>query len=103
METGGGGSDTIVFQALPWNAGHITDFTPGADHVDVSHLLTASGYGGLDPFADGYLQLRADGLGGTQVLYDTDGAAPGNTIQFVVTTLDHIKPSQLGGGDFIFH
>src|SRR5256886_13425844 len=56
-------------------------------------LLAASHYAGTDPFADGFVHLAADGAGGTQVLYDTDGPASGNTIQFVITTLDQDRKS----------
>ncbi|MDB5455311.1 MAG: hypothetical protein JWP92_896 [Caulobacter sp.] len=101
--TGNGGADHFVFDKLPWNAGHVTDFTAGVDKVDLSALITASGYTGADPIADGYLRLDSDGAGGTRVLYDTDGPASGNTIQFLITTLDHVAPSSLSAGDWILH
>ncbi|HVA12435.1 MAG TPA: family 16 glycosylhydrolase, partial [Stellaceae bacterium] len=53
--TGGGGADSFVFNSLPWNAGQITDFTPGTDKIDISALLSAAGYTGSDPVTDGYV------------------------------------------------
>jgi Ca2+-binding RTX toxin-like protein len=93
--SGGGGADLFVFNATPWNAGHITDFTVGVDHLDLSKLMQASGYTGSDPVADGYVSLVSDGAGGTEVLYDTDGRASGNTIQFRITDLDNVSPTGL--------
>jgi beta-glucanase (GH16 family) len=99
--TGKGGSDTFVFNDQPWNAGHITDFTPGTDKIDVSALLTQAHYAGSQPFSDGYLSLVADGSGNTKVMYNPTG--PGTTIPITVTTLDHLTPSQVHASDFIFH
>ncbi|MDB5468113.1 MAG: hypothetical protein JWQ46_2875 [Phenylobacterium sp.] len=93
--TGNGGGDAFVFANLPWNAGHTTDFTVGADRLDLSALLQASGYAGSDPMADGYVSLQSDGSGGTNVFYDTDGRASGNTIQYRITDLDHVSSSGL--------
>ncbi|MDB5465779.1 MAG: exsH, partial [Phenylobacterium sp.] len=93
--SGAGGGDAFVYKNLPWNAGHVTDFTVGTDKLDLSALFQASGYSGSDPIADGYVSLQADGSGGTVVYYDTDGRASGNTIQYKITTLDHVAPTGL--------
>jgi uncharacterized repeat protein (TIGR03803 family) len=98
--TGDGGADKFVFQYLPWNAGHTTDFTPGTDKLDLHALFAASGYAGTDPIADGYLQFQSDGQGGTQVLFDPDGPGSGNPWPFLITTLDHVDPSNLHNGDW---
>ena len=93
--TGGSGADTFVFKNLPWSAGHITDFQVGADRLDLSALVQQSHYTGSDPIADGYLILRADGAGGTQVLWDSDGPANGNPWPITITTLDNVRPGDL--------
>ena len=98
--TGGGGHDRFVFNALPWNAGHITDFAPGTDVLDLHGIFSAIGYGGSNPVADGYLNFVADGAGDTQVVVDPHG--PGTTIPILVTTLDHVMPSALHTGDYLF-
>ena len=93
--TGGAGADTFAFKALPWNAGHITDFAIGVDRLDLSTIIQQSHYLGTDPIADGYLILRDDGAGGTQVLWDSDGPAAGNPWPITITTLDHVRPADL--------
>jgi hypothetical protein len=62
--TGGGGADSFVFDYLPWNAGHITDFNPASDVLDLRALFSAAGYTGANPVADGYLNFTSDGSGG---------------------------------------
>jgi hypothetical protein len=101
--TGGGGADDFAFAALPWNAGHVTDFAAGSDRLDLSALLRDAGYTGADPIVDHYVILESDGAGGTRVLVDTNGAASGGDWPFLITTLDHVSPggltwAQLSGG-----
>ena len=91
--TGGGGADTFVFKDLPWNAGHITDFTVGLDRLDLSALYAASGYNGSNPVADGYLKLVDNGAGGTWVYFDSDGHGSADPWGTFVTTLDNVSPS----------
>lgn len=93
--TGAGGGDAFVFRYLPWNAGHVTDFTVGTDRLDLAALFQASGYGGTNPVADGYVTLASDGVGGTRVYYDTDGPAAGAAIQYLITDLDHVPAGGL--------
>ncbi len=93
--TGGGGADVFVFKNLPWNAGHVTDFTVGMDRLDLSSFIQQSHYAGTDPIADGFLILRSDGAGGAQVLWDADGRAADNPWPTTITTLDHVRPGDL--------
>jgi hypothetical protein len=101
--TGNAGADHFVFPNLPWRAGDVTDFAPGVDKVDLSALVAASHYSGTDPIADGYLSLRPDGHGDTQVYWDPDGPSSNPQWPFLITTLDHVNPSSLSSGDFLFH
>jgi serralysin len=101
--TGAAGADHFVFGALPWNAGHVTDFAPGTDVLDLRALFAQSGYTGSDPIADGYLKLESDGAGGTKVLFDTDGPGTANPWPFQITTLDGVAPSSLHASDWLFH
>jgi len=91
--TGGPGSDVFQFNYLPWNAGHITDFTSGVDHIDINALFTLANYHGTNPIADGYLSFASDGAGGTKIYFDVDGPAPGNPWPTLITTLDHVTSS----------
>jgi Ca2+-binding RTX toxin-like protein len=100
MLTGGGGGDSFVFNALPWNAGHITDFDPKSDVLDLHGIFAGIGYTGSDPVGDGYLNFAADGSGNTKVYVEPQG--PSTTIPILVTTLDHVLPAALHLGDYIF-
>jgi len=100
--TGGGGADIFQFKAIPWSAGHITDFTPGVDKLDLSALFTAANYHGSNPVADGYLSFVSDGAGGTRVMLDTDGYGSANPWPFLITTLDNVPMSSLQPSDWIY-
>ncbi|HEY3916289.1 MAG TPA: choice-of-anchor tandem repeat GloVer-containing protein [Stellaceae bacterium] len=95
--TGGGGNDFFVFNAAPWNAGHITDFTVGADKLDLSALLGAAGYSGSDPVADGYVTFASDGSGNTEVLFNPHNAD--DPYGALITTLDGVSPGGLTSAD----
>ena len=99
--TGNGGADHFVFQALPWSSSEITDFTPGADKLDLSALLHASSYTGSDPVADGYVRLIDNGSGGTWVYYDTDGHGSADRWGTFLATLDHVSPSSITATDIL--
>ena len=101
--TGGAGKDHFVFGDLPWSAGRITDFQPGADVLDLRALFSQAGYHGGDPRADGYLRLEDNGMGGTKVLFDADGWGPGHAWPTTITTLDGVKPWAVSGSDFLFN
>lgn len=72
--TGGAGRDVFVYQSLRDAMDQITDFVPGTDRLDLSQLLTASGYTTRNAWGLGVVTLR-DVAGGVQVLIDTDGSA----------------------------
>ena len=96
--TGGGGNDTFVFNALPWNAGHITDFNIATDKIDLSGIFSSIGYTGSNPVADGYLSFGSDGAGDTQVFVNSHSAS--NPWPTLVTTLDHVNPSSITSSDY---
>jgi Ca2+-binding RTX toxin-like protein len=97
--TGAGGADHFVYRNLPWNAGHITDFTSGVDKIDLRPLFDASPYAGSDPFADRWLEARNDGAGNTLVYFDRDGPNTGDW-PFLIATLDGV--TQVAKSDFLF-
>jgi serralysin len=65
-------------------------------------LFDANGYEGVDPVADGYLRFESDGTGGTKVMFDPDGPATGNRWPFLIVTLDHVQPSGVHTGDWLY-
>lgn len=99
--TGSAGDDRFVFEALPWNAGHVRDFGDGDDVLDLRPLFADAGYVGSNPVADGYLRFEADGAGGTRVMFDPDGAETANPWAFHVTTLDGVAPTSLTSADWL--
>ncbi|HWE71842.1 MAG TPA: type I secretion C-terminal target domain-containing protein [Stellaceae bacterium] len=96
----GGGSDSFAFNYLPWNAGQITDFTPGSDVLNLKGIFSTLGYTGTNPVGDGYLKFVSDGSGDTKVIVDPQG--PSTTTPITVTTLDHVAPSAIHSGDYLF-
>jgi Ca2+-binding RTX toxin-like protein len=70
--TGAAGADVFNFPSEPWAPIFITDFAPGQDKLDLSHLLDAAGYAGTAPIADRYLSFASDGASGTVLLFDHD-------------------------------
>jgi Ca2+-binding RTX toxin-like protein len=99
--TGGAGTDIFQFDHVPTSAGHVTDFTVGTDMLDLRGLFTAVGYTGSNPVADSYLSFVSDGVGGTKVIFDPDGAGPAGSS--LITTLDHVSPASLTmGSDWYF-
>ncbi|MDB5461508.1 MAG: endo,3,4-beta-glycanase, C-terminal secretion signal protein, partial [Caulobacteraceae bacterium] len=92
--TGGAGADSFIFKETPWNGGHITDFTSGADVIDLSGLLAASGYTGTNPIGDGFIKIDSDASGNARIWSDLDHVSPGAG-WWMVTTLDHVAASSL--------
>jgi Ca2+-binding RTX toxin-like protein len=99
--TGGAGADVFVFRDLPWNAGHVTDFTVGVDKLDLGALLSAAGVTSADPIASGHVILAADGLGGTKVYFDPDAAGTAHRWPTLITTLDGVTPGGLTAANLL--
>ncbi|MBV4484135.1 retention module-containing protein [Pseudomonas sp. SWRI153] len=99
--TGGAGADT--FQWLKGNSGHdlITDFTPGADKLDLSQLL--QGENGSTASLDDYLHFTVSGSGAS-VMTSIDvsamaGATPNQTIDLAgVNLASHYGVTPGAGG-----
>lgn len=99
--TGGKGGDTLVYSTLRDLGDTITDFTPYADRIDATGLLTSIGAPAGTAFSAGYLRF-IDVIGGTQVLIDTDGSA-GPAAARVLATLKGLTAAQLAPArDFVF-
>ncbi|MGO4573831.1 family 16 glycosylhydrolase [Microvirga sp. 2TAF3] len=93
---GGAGRDQFIFKSAPVRAGHIKDFKPGIDVLDLRGLF--KGYKGTDPVAEGLLFFDGDQLGNTVVKYRA-GSGPIVTI----TTLDKVSPDALHAqADYFF-
>lgn len=99
--SGSAGDDRFVFEDLPWNAGHVRDFAPGADVLDLRALFADSGYAGTDPIAEGYLRFEDDGAGGARVMFDADGAGSASPWAFHITTLDGVTAASLSSEDWL--
>jgi hypothetical protein len=72
------------------------------DILDLRPLFAAAGYSGTNPLADGYLRLVSNGAGGTQVLFDPDGAGNANPWPFLITTLDNVQPTDTHQSDWLY-
>jgi Ca2+-binding RTX toxin-like protein len=81
--TGGAGNDTFDFNLVAelGDVDTITDFTRGADKLDILDLLNDAGYAGVHHLAsvtaEGYLSFVYSGTGGTttNLWFDADGSA----------------------------
>jgi Ca2+-binding RTX toxin-like protein len=98
-----GGANNFVFNALPWNAGQITNFNPASDKIDVSAILTGAGYAGSDPFGDGTLSLGSDGRGGSNLAYHPPGAGANGIWPITIVDIDHVAATQFQASDWVFH
>jgi beta-glucanase (GH16 family) len=99
---GNGGSDTFVFNALPKQAGHITDFDTVHDVLDLSGIFNSIGYTSTttSPLKGGYIAFVADGHGGTDVYIHPSGSRSAGVL---VTDLDHVAPASVTSSDWIWH
>lgn len=84
---GNSGRDMFVFKKLPVRAGHIKDFAPGIDTLDLRSLF--SGQKG-NPVADGRLMFKDNGSGDTLVKVKASSGA-----MVTLTVLDNVSPDKL--------
>lgn len=73
--TGGAGGDKFVYTSLRDAGDTITDFTPYADRIDLTALLTSIGATPANAVADGHVRI-VDVIGGTSLQVDADGSGP---------------------------
>lgn len=79
---GGAGSDTYYFSDPTDAAGFDLipqfDVGPGGDKLDLTALLDAVDYDGVDPQSDGFISLSQNGTN-TDILFDADGGGDSYT------------------------
>lgn len=85
---GGSGSDEFIFTIAPKRAGHVKDFQPGIDMLDLRGLFAGAKV--VDPLAEGRLILHDNGFGDTVVSYKTTS---GSVLK--ITTLENVAPTAL--------
>jgi archaellum component FlaF (FlaF/FlaG flagellin family) len=90
--TGGAGSDRFTFNDFSERTDRVTDFTIGADQIDLRGLFDALNYTGTNPIQDGYLKFVGSGST-TSVQIDPDGA--GVAIARTLANLDNTNPTSL--------
>ncbi|KAA2237127.1 family 16 glycosylhydrolase [Salinarimonas soli] len=91
--TGGEGQDRFIMRDVDTAPDHITDFQVGVDMLDLRQLFAEIGYRGSDPVGDKHLIVQGNDKGGTDVLFDWDGA--GDAAAKTIVTLDHVRPDAL--------
>jgi len=91
--TGAAGADTFVYLSTRDAGDRITDFVSGTDKIDLSALLTAIGYTGSDPLADGVVRL-VNTSAGLSLQIDTDGSA-GRVQPRPLVTLSSVSAAQI--------
>lgn len=99
--SGGAGGDVFVYNSLREAGDTITDFTPYADKIQLSALLSSLGINSTHAVSDGYVSVK-DTTGGLVLQIDTDGnagsAAPRTLLTIKGLTAAQIAPAR----DFIF-
>ncbi len=93
--TGGAGADIFNFAQKPWAPTEIEDLELGHDKVDVRGILKGFGYTGSDPIRDKVISFADDGMGGSRMLFDRDGAATGQIWPDYAIHIDNHSPSTL--------
>lgn len=92
--TTGSGADIVVFTSLRDAGDTVTDFTPGADQIDLSGLLQSLGGTGPDPLADGTVRIVESARGAVVQVSAT--GQPGGTMRPIVT-LSNVGAGQIVG------
>ncbi|MDJ0531103.1 MAG: Ig-like domain-containing protein [Xenococcaceae cyanobacterium MO_207.B15] len=93
----GDGNDVLVYTSIVDAGDIVTDFEVGQDKFDFSQLLDSFGYGGSAPFADGYVQIIANGSSSI-ITVDTDGVAgSGRARQFIL--VQNVAAEELNSSD----
>lgn len=82
--TGGAGGDIFVYQNMRDSGDTINDFTPYADAINLSALLSSLGYSGTDAVEDGYVRV-VDVTGGVSLQIDLDGLNVASTFRPLAT------------------
>jgi 5'-nucleotidase len=75
MLTGGAGGDQFVYTSVLDAGDTITDFTPYADKIILTTLLSKLGVSPANALANGHVVVK-DVIGGASLQIDTDGAGP---------------------------
>jgi 5'-nucleotidase len=95
--TGGAGGDVFIYQSMRDAGDAINDFTPYADTLNLTALLSSIGYSGTDAVEDGYVRV-VDVTGGVSLQIDTDGANGAATFRPLATlkglTAKQISPAR---------
>lgn len=97
--TGGAGGDTFRYTSSRDAGDSIIDFTPYADKLDLTPLLTSLGVSG-NGAATGHLKF-ADTTGGVILLLDTDGTAGPATARPFITLKGLTAKQMVPARDFV--
>lgn len=99
--TGGGGRDEFIYKSFRDVGDRITDFEVGKDKIVLTELLDSLGYSGLDPIADGYVQLAQRGFG-TSIQIDPDGLTGQGVFRPVIAVQDVSVTALNNSNSFVF-
>ena len=99
--TGGAGTDVFVYNDMRDAGDIITDFTPYADKLNLTGVLSKSGYTGITPVANGYLRF-VDVAGGVSVQIDADGPSGESSFRPLLTLKGLVAHQLSTGRDLAF-
>lgn len=89
--TGGAGINIFVYNSLRDVGDTITDFVPGKDKLSLRPILTAIGWSGTDPVAEGWVSFTLTRLGQTQVNIGNPGTGGRTALLF----LNGVQPASI--------